>query len=164
MSTYGVAGSSPFGELSKPAHLLLRDAVEANWNTYSNSDPPASDVYFLGSIGWRDYGDIQLSFHPSINVRPILGRSTDWRRIPELAYVSIHLWVRGNSMDSEPDSLPKVRRAIERMIDQNPTTLIPPLIISIDRVDPAPTESPDETTWHWVYNILMRYDLVRLTP
>lgn len=163
MSTYGVAGTSPFGELPKPAHLLLRDAVEANWNTHSGSDPPASDVYFLGAIGNRDYGDIQLSFWPSINVRPTTGRSLGMHRIPELAYVSIHVWVRGNSMDEEPAALPKVRRTIEKMIDKGTTTLIPPLIVIMDRGDPAPPEDSSETTWHWVYNIMIKYDLVRLT-
>jgi hypothetical protein len=163
MSTYGVAGTSPFGKLAKPAHLLLRDAVEANWNTFSASDPPASDIYFLGAVAWRDYGDIQMSFHPSINVRPTLGKSVGGGRIPELAYVSIHLWVRGNSMDAEPVYLAKIRAALEQMIDTMPTTLIPPLIVTLDRVDPAPPENAEDTTWHWVYNVLVRYDLVKLT-
>src|SRR5215213_10796356 len=100
MSIYGVAGTSPFGELSKKAHLLLRDAVEANWNTYSASDPPAANIYFMGEIAWRDYGDIQLSFWPNINVRPTIGRTLGWNRMPELAYVTIHVWVRGNSLDA----------------------------------------------------------------
>jgi hypothetical protein len=163
MSTYGIAGTSPFGKLAKPAHLLLRDAVESNWNTFSASDPPAADIYFLGAIAWRDYGDIQFSFWPNINVRPILGKSVGGGRIPEHAYVSAHLWVRGNSMDEEPAVIPKVRNAFEEMIDKMQTTLIPPLIITIDRADPVPPENAETTTWHWVYNILVRYDIVNLS-
>jgi hypothetical protein len=163
MSTYGVAGTSPFGKLAKRAHLLLRDAVESNWNTFSNSDPPASDIYFLGAVGNRDYGDIQMSFWPSINVRPNTGVALGRHRIPELAYCSIHLWVRGNSMDEEPAILPKVQDALEHMIDTMPSALIPPLTVIIDRADPAPPESGSETTWHWVYNILIKYDIVKLT-
>jgi hypothetical protein len=163
MSTYGVAGTSPFGKLAKPAHLLLKDAVETNWNTFSGSDPPATDIYFLGAVAWRDYGDIQFSFWPGNNVRPTLGRSTGGGRIPEHAYVSLHIWVRGASMDEEPAALAKVRSALEQMIDTKQTSLLPPLIVTIDRADPAPPENAEDTTWHWQYNILVRYDIVNLT-
>jgi hypothetical protein len=142
---------------------LLKDAVEANWNTFSSSDPPASDIYFLGAIGNRDYGDIQFSFWPSINVRPTTGVALGRHRIPELAYVSVHIWVRGNSLDEEPAALAKVRNAFEEMVDTKPDSLIPPLTVIIDRGDVAPPEDPNETTWHWIYNVVVKYDLVKLT-
>lgn len=152
-----VAGGA--SDFTKPVHVLLKEAVQANWSSIT-TDPPVTDITF-SNTWFTGYGDIHLIFRHSVEVRDITRRSVDWRFMPMTTFVDIHIFVRGNSVEEEPVTMHKVRTALDRLIESKKTTLLSNCSVTLENSNEIEEKNEhQQDTWHWLYSAAVRYTKV----
>ena len=147
-------------DFSKPVHVLLKEAVQANWPSIT-VDPPVTDITF--SNNWfTGYGDLHLIFRHSVEVRDLSKRSINWRVIPMTTFVDIHIFVRDNNIEGEPPVLHKIRSALDKLIETNHTTLLTNCSVTLENSNDVEDKNEEQDTWHWLYSCAVRYTKIVL--
>lgn len=154
----GVGGSSPLTGYSKRVNALLCDAIPLIWNDYVNS-PSVNDMLFL-TTWFTDSRDYEIIFRKGVTNKPMQRMSTDRRMQGYDSYVDIHIFVRTQGGDTEPDILATIEQGIEDIIELNHTTLIPNARVFVDFLGPASSEDEDDVQalWHSVMNVRVAYE------
>jgi hypothetical protein len=149
-------------DFAKPIHVLLKEAVQTTWPSIT-VDPPVTDIYF-SNTWFSDSRDIEMVFLHSVEVRDITRRSVDWRFMPMVTFVDIHLFVRGTSVDSEPEILHKVRNNLDLLIEGNKTTLIPHCEITLENSVYIEEKDELQHVWHILYSCRVGYSKILVGP
>lgn len=169
MSTYGIAGSSPFGPFTKTINALVRDLVYAQYNAAdpAKEDPDVSaDRKDMGKVrigtGWENNVSKPYEIHCIIpqgmgprRIQAVLG----WHRVEWEQDVHVHVFARRNDL-TEPAQAKTMRDQVERIIGQYPNGLAQggPILMSQGFM---PSHDPKDYTpagyWHYVAIVLVKY-------
>jgi hypothetical protein len=127
MSTYGIAGSAPFADLTKTIEALVRDLLFSQWSLSSpakDADPEksaANKVRF--GLGWGGTGvrnNFEIHCIHLSTTKEVAANG--WKLHSFRTSVDVHIFVK-RSATSEPDSLRKVMQEADRIVTQNSLTL-----------------------------------------
>lgn len=127
MSTYGVAGTSPFADLAKNIETLMKELLFAQWSLSSpakDADPEkaaANKVRF--GLGWGGTGvrnNFEIHCLHLTTQKDVAANG--WRLHHFKTSVDIHVFVR-RSTTIESDILRKMLQEVDRIVTQNRLTL-----------------------------------------
>lgn len=119
--TYGLAGSSPFADLSKSEHAMLKDLLFANWSlTGTLVKDPGDGTDKTGTLVKFGLDWVQITNTYEVHCIRLRGNApmnatTDWKRKTYSVNMQIHVFVRRNGTE-EPAELDQIKREIDRII------------------------------------------------
>jgi hypothetical protein len=157
----GVAGSTPLGYYNKRSNVLLLEAVKSKWQQTTGVNPALGSVHFLPTW-FSDSADTELIFNLNDRDMPVSQRSIGWRYHTVQDFVDIHVFVRGAGGDTEPANLASVENALQEIFRIYGKELVENAICTIIRIIPGrgedgASEGINETLWHSVFTVLVRY-------
>jgi hypothetical protein len=154
--SYGIAGSSPFADLTKTIEALLRDLIFAQWSLSSPGKDTAAEQAAPNKVrfglGWnkgvRNIHEIHC-LHMS-TIKEVVANG--WRLHMFRTVVDVHVFVK-RSTEGEPDNLRKIMQEIDRIVTQNRLALgqgVKPMRLTGWQEADDPDDTVTVPCWHRV--------------
>lgn len=167
MSTYGVAGNSPFGPFTKPIHQIVKEKLDSAWainnpaKEADQSDAETQDETKLHfDLEWTP-GDIKKTYEircvrgpdrPSDVDPPSEGMKVEFFH----AFIDVHVFVRRND-NKEPIQLHNMVEEVRRIVRQNQSSFGQG-IDKVDVIDSIPAHDPTNygASAYWHIRMVLR--------
>jgi hypothetical protein len=135
------------------------EAIQTQWPNYC-TDPAVDDVGFW-DVETPNQKYVELEFEAMPDVRDLASRPLGWGLIPILGYVNIHIYVRGDTVESMPADMVKVVNAVEHIVEKERKNLIPhSQFVTIDRSLEVKRQDKNRDRWHWYCSVMISYTKV----
>jgi len=127
MSTYGLAGTSPFATWSKPASLILADFFASHWDSTETGATLNTINYPVSEVGWNQWyngdKDLTIKFYDSVSVIKYEGNVGigNWA-FEEDRIIQIHIFARSledSNTNSAETMVFKVEEHFKKVLMQN---------------------------------------------
>jgi hypothetical protein len=154
--SYGIAGSSPFADLTKTIEDLVRAMLFAQWSLTvpgkdSDAEKAAPNKVRFG-LGWskgiRNIHEIHCIHMSTIKEVAANG----WKLHMFRTVIDVHVFVK-RSTEGEPDNLRKMLQEIDRIVAQNRLSLgegVGPMRLTGWQQADDPETIGDVSYWHRV--------------
>ncbi len=127
MSTYGLAGTSPFASWSKPASLILADFFASRWSSSETGATLNTASGSVSEVAWNQWynadKDVTIKFYDSVSVVKTQGNVGigNWAA-EEDRIIQIHIFARSfddDADDSAETMLFNIEEHFKKVLMQN---------------------------------------------